>query len=99
MNYFKLLSRIEGASLLVLLFIAMPAKYQFGISEVVFYAGITHGSLFLAYMAGSLAVSHHQNWSILRWLSVFLAGVIPFGFLVVDKKLQLWHIEESPVPT
>ena len=38
---FRVLSLIEGLSLVVLLFIAMPAKYHFGISGVVPIAGVT----------------------------------------------------------
>ena len=88
MKSFKILSMVEGISLLMLLFLAMPLKYQFNISGPVFYVGITHGSLFLCYTVSSLAVSHKQGWSILTWLLVFLAGVIPFGFLMIDKRLR-----------
>lgn len=88
MKSFRTLSLIEGLSLLALLFIAMPAKYQFGYDIAVFYAGITHGVLFLSYLVASLAVSHSQGWSILRWLMVFSAGVVPFGFIFVDRQLK-----------
>ena len=97
MKGFRTLSLIEGVSLLVLLFIAMPAKYKFGFDAAVFYAGITHGVLFLIYMVASLGVSHKQGWSIVKWLGVFLAGVVPFGFLVVDRMLKPAP-EQTPVP-
>jgi hypothetical protein len=35
-------------------------------------------------MVMSLIVSHQRHWSILRWLMVFLAGVIPFACLLLD---------------
>ena len=88
MKSFRLISLIEGISLLVLLFVAMPLKYKLGISEAVWYAGITHGVLFLTYMIMSLVTSHRQQWPIIKWLLIFLAGVLPFGFIVVDKKLK-----------
>lgn len=88
MQAFRLISLIEGLSLLALLLIAMPLKYQFGIAEAVLYVGITHGTLFLLYMVVSLAVSHQQQWTIAKWLAVFLAGVVPFGFLMVDRQLK-----------
>ncbi|MBL1261732.1 MAG: DUF3817 domain-containing protein [Thiotrichaceae bacterium] len=88
MKVFRLISLIEGISLLVLLFIAMPLKYQFGISEAVWYAGITHGMLFLTYMVMSLVTSHQQQWPVIKWLLIFLAGIVPLGFVAVDKKLK-----------
>ena len=88
MKVFRLISLIEGISLVTLLFIAMPLKYQFGVGEAVAYVGITHGCLFLIYMVMSLSVSHQHQWSIFKWLAVFFAGVLPFGFLLVDKQLR-----------
>jgi len=88
MKSFRLISLIEGVSLLVLLFIAMPLKYKWGINEAVWYAGITHGTLFLIYLVMSLVTSHQQQWPVIKWLLIFLAGVLPFGFIVVDRKLK-----------
>jgi integral membrane protein len=42
---FRILSLIEGLSLLVLLFVAMPAKYHFGFNDAVSYTGMAHGLL------------------------------------------------------
>jgi len=88
MKSFRMISLIEGVSLLVLLFIAMPLKYKWGINEAVWYAGITHGTLFLIYLVMSLVTSHQQKWPVIKWLLIFLAGVLPFGFVLVDRKLK-----------
>ena len=88
MNQFRRLSLIEGCSLLLLLFIAMPLKYYFGIREPVFYIGMVHGLLFLSYGVMSLVISHKHNWSVAYWLLILFAGVLPFGFLLIDKKLR-----------
>lgn len=85
---FRMLSLIEGISLLVLLFIAMPAKYQFGYSEVVFYAGMTHGLLWTVYFVFSLMVSHKQGWSVAFWALVLGASVAPFACFLLDRKLR-----------
>jgi integral membrane protein len=84
---FRILSLIEGLSLLTLLFIAMPAKYQFGY-DFVFPVGMTHGILWLVYAVMSLAVSHKQHWSVIIWLLVLFASVIPFAFIFVDNRLK-----------
>ena len=88
MKTFRIISLIEGVSLLILLFIAMPLKYKWGINEAVWYAGITHGTLFLIYLVMSLVTSHQQKWPVIKWLLIFLAGVLPFGFVLVDRKLK-----------
>lgn len=88
MKTFRLISLLEGVSLYVLLAIAMPLKYLYGIDGVVPIVGILHGSLFLIYAVATLVVSHHQHWSVLKWLGIFLAGVIPFGFLVIGPRLR-----------
>lgn len=85
---FRVLSLIEGLSLVVLLFIAMPAKYHFGISGVVPIAGITHGSLWFIYVVMSLIVSHQQKWSVGFWLLTLLVSVMPFACIWLEKRLQ-----------
>ena len=88
LNKFRVFSIIEGTSLLILLFIAMPAKYVLGVGTIVPVVGMVHGLLFMAYMVFSLMVSHRQQWSIIKWLLVFLAGVVPFGFFASDYYLR-----------
>ena len=88
LKVFRLLSIIEGLSLLFLLFIAMPAKYQFNITGIVPIAGMTHGCLWLSYVVLSLVVSHQQKWSVGFWLAVLGASVVPFACFVLDRKLK-----------
>lgn len=95
LNFFRMLSLIEGASLVILLFIAMPAKYHFGYFDIVWIVGMTHGILWLAYVATSLPVSHKQNWSVTFWMLVLLASVIPFACLFLEGRLKR---EQVPNP-
>jgi integral membrane protein len=88
LNTFRMLSLIEGSSLIILLFIAMPAKYHFGYFDAVWLVGMTHGLLWLAYVALSLPVSHKQNWSVTFWMLVLLASVVPFACFFLDGKLK-----------
>lgn len=85
---FRMLSLIEGLSLITLLFIAMPARYQFGYGEAVFYVGMTHGILWMAYFTLSLMVSHNQKWSVIFWALVLGASITPFACFFLDKKLK-----------
>ena len=84
---FRLLSIVEGLSLLTLLFIAMPARYELGY-DFVWPVGMTHGVLWLSYVVLSLVVSHHRRWSVGYWLLVLLASVLPFAFLWLDRRFK-----------
>ena len=88
LTFFRLLSLIEGLSLIILLFIAMPAKYHFGYVDSIWMVGMTHGVLWLAYFVMSLAVSHYQKWSVMFWLVALISSVIPFGCFFLDRKLK-----------
>ena len=92
LSFFRKLSLIEGLSLIVLLFIAMPAKYHFGYIDSVWQVGMTHGVLWLGYFVVSLAVSHQQKWSVMFWLLVLFASIIPFACFILDNKFK-----EQPV--
>ena len=87
LKFFRLLSLVEGLSLITLLFIAMPAKYQFG-HDFVWPVGMAHGVLWLAFVLGSLVVSHLQRWSVLAWLLALVCSVLPFGFILLDRRLK-----------
>ena len=88
LNLYRVLSLIEGFSLVFLLLIAMPAKYQFGVFDIIWIAGMTHGMLWLAYLTLSLAVSHKQGWSVMFWSLVLFASLIPFACLFLDSKFR-----------
>lgn len=87
LKFFRMLSVIEGLSLITLLFIAMPAKYQFGY-DLLWQVGMTHGVLWLAYVSLSLPLSHMQKWSVMFWLLVLVCSVLPFAFLFLDSRLK-----------
>ena len=88
MKAFRAISVLEGCSFLLLLFVAMPLKYYFSMPEVVSIVGMIHGILFMLYTVMSLSVAQKYNWSLGAWGVVFLAGMIPFGFLLIDARLK-----------
>jgi integral membrane protein len=79
---------IEGLSLLILLFIAMPLKYYHGNAEVVPVVGMTHGILFLIFFALSVFVSQRKAWSDSFWAMLVLSSMIPFATFLMDRKLK-----------
>lgn len=84
---------IEGMSLLVLLFIAMPLKYIWKIPEAVKIVGWIHGGLFVLFMAVAFRVYEQRDWPFKKLLLAFIAAFLPFGTFVFDKKLKE---EQSP---
>lgn len=83
---FRGISLLEGISLLVLLFIAMPIKYILGDPEYVKHVGMAHGLLFVAYVLFAIMTKFELDWKPKTLLIVFVASVIPFGTFYVDKK-------------
>ncbi len=88
MKFFRLISVLEGLSLVTLLFIAMPLRTYADMPLAVTYAGWVHGILFILYGATSLVASHLNGWSVWKWLLVLFLGVVPFGFLYVDRMIR-----------
>ncbi|HZH69412.1 MAG TPA: DUF3817 domain-containing protein [Flavobacteriaceae bacterium] len=83
---FKLIAFLEGISLLLLLFVAMPLKYIWNIPEAVSVVGMAHGILFLAYVAFALLIFSEMRWSLKVLSIVLLASLIPFGTFYMEKK-------------
>lgn len=80
LTLFRVVSGLEGCSYLAILSVTLGVISR----DYVFALGVLHGVLFLAYLIFSLQVSHKKGWSILIWLLVFIAAIIPFAFLVVE---------------
>lgn len=87
-NTFKTINTLEGVSFLLLLFIAMPAKHLFGMPMAVTVAGWTHGLLFIAYIMAAYRLAEELNWSDRDTLRVVIAGMLPFAFLYVNRKVK-----------
>jgi integral membrane protein len=88
LGWFRLVALAEGISYLFLLFIAMPLKYMAGIPQVVQYSGWVHGILFVIYGFLLLKVWTKYNWTLKKSTGAFIAALLPFGTLVLDKKLR-----------
>lgn len=85
---FRIISLIEGISMIVLLFIAMPLKYGFDMPLMVKYVGWIHGILFMLYILVLIPTSRTLKWSFLKTLIGLAASVLPFGPFLFDRKLK-----------
>ncbi|PMD89756.1 hypothetical protein BWI97_24580 [Siphonobacter sp. BAB-5405] len=82
----RILGFLEGISLLVLVFVAVPLKYYAQNPALTKLIGPIHGGLFLLFVINTLSVGIEQNWRFktTTW-KVLLACVVPFGTFYVDR--------------
>lgn len=86
-RFLRAVGWVEGASYLLLLFVAMPLKYFFGLPIAVRITGMVHGILFIVLMYALLRAAQSRHWPVKRALLVFIAAILPFGPLLIDKML------------
>jgi integral membrane protein len=84
----RILGLLEGISLLVLIGIAVPAKYLYNNPAWVKTIGPIHGLLFLLFIFNALSVGVEQRWQFktTTW-KVLVACMIPFGTFYIDRKI------------
>jgi integral membrane protein len=83
----RIIGFAEGLSFLILLGIAMPLKYFFGLPETVRVVGMAHGLLFVLYVLLVIQVKIEYGWSFKKMGLALLASVVPFGTFWADAKL------------
>jgi integral membrane protein len=84
----RTLAMIEGASFLVLLFVAMPLKYFAGVPMAVKVVGWIHGVLFAVVVMALVWTMIAARWPIARGALVFAAALVPFGPFVIDRRMR-----------
>ncbi|MDH4477830.1 MAG: DUF3817 domain-containing protein [Verrucomicrobiaceae bacterium] len=87
----RFVGRLEALSFLILVGIAMPLKYVAGRPEFVKWTGWFHGILFVAYVALILAAWQRHRWPFIRPFLLGFASLIPFGPLLLEKRLAEWE--------
>jgi integral membrane protein len=83
----RIIAFMEGCSLLILLFIAMPIKYLLDVPEATQAIGLIHGILFILFVLATLAVSVLHRWNISRIFIVMISSMLPFGTFYIDRKI------------
>lgn len=78
---------IEGMSLVLLLFIAVPVKYFFHHEQLVKILGPIHGGVFLLYIVIAVVAALEYRWKFSSFLLILTASIVPFGFLYVEYKI------------
>ncbi len=85
----RLVSLLEGLTLLVLVLVAVPAKHVLGLPMATRVMGPIHGLAFLAYCWTLVAtISGGEGWSKKEIAQLALAAFVPFGALAVAGLLR-----------
>ncbi len=87
-EFLRRISYMEGFSLIVLFFVAMPIKYILGEPLAVRIIGTIHGLLWLTFLY-ALYTAHNKNrFDKELSISILILSVIPFGFFYIEKYLN-----------
>ena len=84
---FRIISFIEGVSLIALFFIAMPAKYGYSI-DLVTIAGPVHGVLWFAFLPMLEMPSRKYGWSKFFRNYAIITSVLLFGCFFLEKRFR-----------
>ncbi|WP_028668022.1 DUF3817 domain-containing protein [Runella zeae] len=84
----RLLAFLEGVSLLILVFVAVPLKYFAHFPVMVKILGPIHGALFLLFVFNTFQVGIEQQWKFkeITW-KILVGCFIPFGTFYIDAKI------------
>ncbi|MEM7484150.1 MAG: DUF3817 domain-containing protein [Bacteroidota bacterium] len=84
----RVIAILEGISLLILVFVSVPIKRIYGITELSNVLGPVHGVLFLLFVFNTITTGIEYKWQFKRttW-KVLLACIIPFGTFYIDHKI------------
>jgi len=85
-NTFRIIAFLEGVSYILLLFIAVPIKYNLGDPTYVKLLGMPHGILFVSYIIFAFLIKENEKWGMKDLGIVLLASILPFGTFYVDWK-------------
>lgn len=83
----RVLALMEGVSFLAILFVTMPLKYVWQMSEPNKVAGLAHGLLFVLYVLAVVQIAAERRWDKRKTFLSLLASVVPFGTFWADAKI------------
>ena len=83
----RLISILEGLSLLVLLGVAMPLKSLAGQPLAVRWVGLVHGVLFVSYVLLLVQNAIELRWPVRKIGLALLLSVVPFGAFYAERHL------------
>ncbi|MBU6159419.1 MAG: DUF3817 domain-containing protein [Bacteroidetes bacterium] len=87
-QFVRKIGMAEGISFLILVLVAMPLKYFYGLPLAVKYVGWAHGLLFVLYVGGAYYLKLLSKISFLQFVYAGFAALIPCGTFIFDRQLK-----------
>ncbi len=82
------ISIVEGISLILLLFVAVPLKYIWGYKIATIIMGSIHGVLWLTFLYVLNEARKKNNFDKKLVIELIILSVVPFGFILIERKLK-----------
>ena len=93
-SFLRIVTLLEAISFLILLFVAMPLKYVWGMPLAVKIVGMAHGVLFVLFCIALYRVMMQTNWPFKRAALLFIASLLPFVPFFIDRRMRAWAAED-----
>jgi integral membrane protein len=90
LRYLRLASLTEAVSYLLLMGIAMPLKYAWGMPLAVQIMGMIHGVLFLILIWLLVRTGFESTWPKSRLWLLALASLVPLVPFFLDRRVRGW---------
>lgn len=84
----RLWAFLEGASLVLLVAVAMPLKYALGWGQGSKVIGSAHGLLFMMFVLALIRTSGERGWPRRRFWWAMAASLVPGGTFFLDRGLR-----------
>ena len=85
---FRIFAVLEGLSLILLVFGAVPLKHLAGNPLAVRVLGPIHGLFFLLYAWAVYNAVDNERWTKKQALWAMIAAVVPFGTFVLETRIR-----------
>jgi integral membrane protein len=94
---YKVMAYVVGVMLLVLVFVAIPLRYGFGIPEVSMVVSPIHGFLYIVYLVTAFDLALKAKFTAKGTLLVLLAGVVPFVSFWAERRVSRRVLAGQPL--
>ena len=92
-TFLRTVTLLEAISYLILLFVAMPLKYVWGMPLAVKIAGSVHGGLFVLFCIALMLMQ--SSWPFSRAVLLFIASLLPLVPFFIDRRMRAWAAADS----
>jgi integral membrane protein len=97
LGQYRVLAYCTGVLLVILVFVGLPLQFWASTPQVADIIGVLHGVFFFPlYILATLHLGYRRNWSFIKIILVALAGVIPFGSFVTERRIVREEQELHP---